>query len=211
MWSLHSSPFPVQPHRHLEVPPPEFEYQPRFNIAPTQLVPVVAAMNGTTKWTPTLGFDTFLGQGSGDREWMINARSETVAEKPSFRSAFRKRRCIIPADGFFEWKKEGGEEGRGATKTPFWIHLSTREPFAIRGPLGDAGLLPRERILFTFTILTTEASESIHDIHPRMPVILSPFRQGHDGWTRRPLQKLSSGYSNLTLRGILKVTRSRPS
>ena len=129
-----------------EVPPPEFEYEPRFNIAPTQLVPVVAADErgrrmGLLRWglIPSWAKDP----GIGSR--MINARSETVAEKPSFRSAFRKRRCLIPADGFFEWKKEGGEEGKGATKTPFWIHLSTREPFASRA-FGNAGLLPKERI-----------------------------------------------------------------
>jgi len=155
-----------------EVPPPEFEYQPRFNIAPTQVVPVVAADErgrrmGLLRWglIPSWAKDP----GIGSR--MINARSETVAEKPSFRSAFRKRRCLIPADGFFEWKKDGGEEGRGVSKTPFWIHLSTREPFAFAG-LWERWSPPDGEDLFTFTILTTEATPSIHDIHPRMPVIL---------------------------------------
>jgi putative SOS response-associated peptidase YedK len=155
-----------------EVPPPEFEYQPRFNIAPTQVVPVIAADErgrrmGLLRWglIPSWAKDP----GIGSR--MINARSETVAEKPSFRSAFRKRRCLIPADGFFEWKKDGGEEGRGASKTPFWIHLSTREPFAFAG-LWERWSPPDGEDLFTFTILTTEATPSIHDIHPRMPVIL---------------------------------------
>jgi len=161
-----------------DVPHPEFEYEPRFNIAPTQVVPIIAQDEqgrrmGLLRWglVPSWAKDP----GIGSR--MINARSETVAEKPSFRSAFRKRRCLVPADGFFEWKKEGMEEDKKSPKTPFWIHLADREPFGFAG-LWERCVLPDGEELFTFTIITTEASPAIRSIHHRMPVILSaPARE----------------------------------
>ena len=108
---------------------------------------------------------------------LINARSETVAGKPSFRSAFRRRRCLVPADGFFEWKKEG--EGGEPSRAPFWIHLVTREPFAFAGLWERWG--PEDGPpLHTFTILTTEASPEMSHLHPRMPVILPP--RARDIW-----------------------------
>jgi putative SOS response-associated peptidase YedK len=102
---------------------------------------------------------------------MINARAETVSQKPAFRGAFRRRRCLVPADGFFEWKREGAEGPSKGLKTPYWIHLAGREPFVMAGlwekwEPGDT--VP----LYTFTILTTEAVPTIREIHPRMPVIL---------------------------------------
>ena len=151
-----------------QVEPPEFDYVPRFNIAPTQKVPVVAQDSrgrrmGLLQWglVPSWADDPSMGSR------LINARWETVGEKPSFRSAFRRRRCLVPADGFFEWKKEG--EG----KTPYWIHRADREPLAFAG-LWE-GWEPREGDpLFTFTILTTEAIPEIREIHPRMPLVLPP-------------------------------------
>lgn len=149
-----------------QVSPPDFGFSPRYNIAPTQKVPVVAQDDrgrrmGLLQWglVPSWADDPSMGSR------LINARSETVAEKPSFRSAFRRRRCLVPADGFFEWKKEEGG------KTPFWIHREDR------GAFGFAGLWekwePREgQALYTFTILTASATPELRDIHPRMPVIL---------------------------------------
>jgi putative SOS response-associated peptidase YedK len=156
-----------------DVAPPDFRFVPRFNIAPTQNAPVVAQDSrgrrmGLLRWglIPSWAKDESMGSR------LINARSETVAEKPSFRSAFRRRRCLVPADGFFEWKKEGGE-GAKKVKTPYWIHLETREAMAFAG-LWEGWVRDEETTLHTFTILTTEAVPGIREIHPRMPVIIPP-------------------------------------
>jgi len=102
---------------------------------------------------------------------MINARSETVAEKPAFKNAFLMKRCLIPADGFFEWKKVPGQEGEKPSKVPHWIHRKDGAPFAMAG-LWEEWRPKEGDPLFTFTILTTESTSGIRDIHPRMPVIL---------------------------------------
>jgi putative SOS response-associated peptidase YedK len=178
-----------------EVPPPHFDYVPRFNIAPTQDAPVVAAdavgrRMGLLRW----GLVPFWAKDPSMGSRMINARSETVAEKPAFRTAFRRRRCLVPADGFFEWKVI--EEGTGATKTkvPYWIHLPEREVVGFAG-LWESWEHTEEDPLHTFTILTTEASESIRHIHPRMPVILSS--SDYDSW-------LSPDSSEAELQALLR-------
>ena len=102
---------------------------------------------------------------------LINARSETVATKPSFRVAFQRRRCLVPADGFYEWKRDEKGDGGKGTKTPFWIHMATREPFVFAG-LWESWQPDDGATLYTYTILTTEASEDVREIHNRMPVIL---------------------------------------
>lgn len=149
------------------VPPVEFEYQPRYNIAPTQVVPVVAEDEegrrmGLLRWglVPHWADDPSIGSR------MINARSETVADKPAFREAFRRRRCLVPADGFYEWEKR-----EGGAKVPHWIHRPSRRPFAFAG-LWERWRAPEGELLHTFTILTTDASPSLRTIHPRMPVIV---------------------------------------
>jgi putative SOS response-associated peptidase YedK len=96
---------------------------------------------------------------------MINARSETAAEKPAFRSAFKRRRCLIPATGFFEWKKQGGG------KVPMFIHMQDRQVFAFAG-LWEIWHSPEGGEIRTATILTTEPNEFMAEIHDRMPVIL---------------------------------------
>jgi putative SOS response-associated peptidase YedK len=143
---------------------------PRYNIAPSQ--PVVAILGappraGFLRWglVPHWARDPAVGHR------MINARAETVAEKPSFREALRKRRCLVPADGFYEWKKER----TGKTGTPMRIRLATGAPFAFAGlweswkPVKGAG---REDELFTCALVTTEANALVREIHDRMPVIL---------------------------------------
>jgi putative SOS response-associated peptidase YedK len=161
-----------------DVLPPEFEYAPRFNIAPTQDAPVIAQDEagrrmGLLRWglIPSWAKDPALGSR------MINARAETVAEKPAYRSAFRRRRCLVPADGFFEWRREG--EAKTGPKTPFWIHRVDREPFLMAG-LWEKWMPKGGTPVFTFTIITSEAAPVIRDIHHRMPVILP--REGHDLW-----------------------------
>lgn len=141
---------------------------PRYNVAPAQNVLSVRGSGdgrGMTllKWglVPSWAKDASIGAK------LINARSETVEEKPSFREAFRRRRCIVPADGFFEWKRT---EGR---KQPFYFRMRDDRPF------GFAGLWERWEgeggdVLDTCTILTTEANEVLRPVHDRMPVILHP-------------------------------------
>jgi putative SOS response-associated peptidase YedK len=159
---------------------PEFHYSPRYNIAPTQDAPVVARDSGgrrmgLLRWGLIPSWARDPGMGSR----LINARSETVAEKPAFRRAFQGRRCLVPADGFFEWKEEGESPAGKGTKQPYWIHLATREPFAFAG-LWERWAPPKGDPLHSFTILTMEATEPIRGIHPRMPVILPP--EAWDRW-----------------------------
>ncbi len=104
---------------------------------------------------------------------MINARSETAAEKPSFRSAFKKRRCLIPADGFYEWQKTNGKD-----KQPWLIHMQDRHPFAFAGlweawkPKGETAPSQSAEPVLSCPILTTSANDDMSDIHDRMPVFV---------------------------------------
>ena len=155
---------------------------PRYNVAPTQSAPVVRpAADGTgrelvmMRWglVPSWAKDLSIGAK------MINARSETVAEKPAFRSAFRHRRCLVPADGFYEWRTEDGK------KQPFRIGMKGGGPFAFAGlweswtAPEDAGDLAGETIE-SYTIITTTANEKLRPIHARMPVILD--EAAHESW-----------------------------
>ena len=140
-------------------------YKPRYNIAPSQEVLAFPNIpNGKAGWfrwglIPSWAKDKKIGYK------MINARSETVGEKPSFRNAFKKRRCLIPADNFYEWKKEG--DG----KIPYCIRMKDARPFAFAG-LWEQWTAGQETI-FSCSIITTEANEVLQPIHHRMPVILS--------------------------------------
>jgi putative SOS response-associated peptidase YedK len=181
-----------------DVPVPEFQHSPRYNIAPTQEAPVVAQDSrgrrmGLLRWglVPSWARDPATGSR------LINARSETVAEKPAFRQAFRARRCLVPADGFFEWKQEVESPTGKGSKQPYWIHLATREPFAFAG-LWERWAPPKGDPLHSFTILTMEATEAIREIHPRMPVILPP-----GAWDRW----LDPNASTEDLLGLLELQR----
>ena len=96
---------------------------------------------------------------------LINARSETAHEKPAFRDAFRRRRCLVLTDGFYEWREEGGR------KQPYWVHLPERRPFTFAG-LWERWLPDDGDPIHSFTILTTDAVASLKPIHPRMPLII---------------------------------------
>jgi putative SOS response-associated peptidase YedK len=102
---------------------------------------------------------------------MINARAETLTEVPSFKLLVDRRRCIIPADGFYEWRKERRR------KVPMWVHLKTKDPFAFAG-LWDVWRKPDGKKVESFTIITTEPNDLIQPIHNRMPVILRPEDEG---------------------------------
>ena len=153
--------------RHFPIDRVEAETVQNYNIAPSQMVLAIIREDNANvlkklKWglVPFWATDHSIG----DR--MINARAETVAEKPSFRNALKKRRCLIPADGFYEWK---GEKGR---KQPMFITLPDEAPFAFAGLWEVWDNRGKAEPLFSCTILTTASSPSIHDIHHRMPVIL---------------------------------------
>ena len=143
------------------------EIRRRFNVAPGDRVLAVrvhegAATGDLLRWgfVPPWADDPAVGFK------MINARSETVAEKPAYRDAFRSHRCLIVADGFYEWRREGGRQ-------PFHITRARGEPFAFAG-LHTSWKDPQGEWLRSCTILTTQANEAIASIHPRMPVILAP-------------------------------------
>jgi len=142
---------------------------PRYNIAPGQEVLVVRTTGeaGARSASPLRwGLVPSWAKSPSVGNRMINARAETLASKPAFRAALRRRRCLVPADGFYEWAK------RGAVKQPYLIGLRGGGPFAFAG-LWEHWTDPEGALLESCTIVTTEASASIRAIHPRMPVILS--------------------------------------
>jgi putative SOS response-associated peptidase YedK len=144
---------------------------PRFNIAPTQSVatilqsPSAPPQLQSLQWglIPSWAKDPAIGSK------LINARAETVNEKPSFRSSFRHRRCLILADGFYEWQQVEGSR----KKQPYFMSLQDDRPFAFAG-LYDRWQSPEGETLDTCTIITTTANELLEPIHERMPVILAP-------------------------------------
>lgn len=152
---------------------------PRYNIAPSQAAAVVRSAAGGGRELVQLrwGLVPSWSKGPDSRYSMINARAETVAEKPSFRVALRERRCLVPADGFYEWASRPGG------KQPYRIGLKGSEPFAFaglwehwRGGDGDGGDGGDE--IQSFTIVVTQANQALEAIHERMPVILAPADYG---------------------------------
>jgi putative SOS response-associated peptidase YedK len=141
--------------------------QPRYNIAPSQPIPIVKDPEKREvelyQWglIPSWADDPKIGYR------MINARSETANEKPSFRAAFKRRRCLILADGFFEWRNEE----KGAQKTPYLFKLKNDAPFTFAG-LYEHWQAPEGGELHTCTILTCPPNELVKDYHNRMPVML---------------------------------------
>ena len=141
---------------------------PRYNVAPTQTVPIVRSVpNGREFAMVRWGLVPSWSKGPDSRYSMINARAETVTEKPSFRTPFRRRRCLVPADGFYEWKKANG------AKQPYRIALNDGRPFAFAG-LWDSWESADETAIESCTIIVTDANELVRPIHDRMPVILDP-------------------------------------
>jgi putative SOS response-associated peptidase YedK len=146
----------------------------RYNIAPTQnIVAVRQSADGREaaelKWglIPSWAKDASMGAR------LINARSETVTEKPSFREAYKRRRCIVPADGIYEWQRAGG------WKQPFFFHMRDDRVFGFAG-LWDKWRDKEGKIIESCAILTTEANEVFRTVHDRMPVILPP--ETYDEW-----------------------------
>lgn len=149
------------------------ELQPSFNVAPTHNVAVVlndgAKRFAAMRWglVPYWATDPTIGSR------LINARSETLMTKAAFKDAFKRRRCLVIADGFFEWQK------RGATKLPLFIHIQPERPFGFAG-LYEVWTPPLGEKLVTCTIITTEPNDLVRPIHDRMPVILP--KEAEDFW-----------------------------
>jgi putative SOS response-associated peptidase YedK len=148
----------------------------RYNIAPTQTVAVVEAREPgahrelkMVKW----GLVPFWAKDPGIGARLINARSETIAEKPAFRTPFKNRRCLVPADGFYEWKKTA------SSKQPHFVGLANRQVFAFAG-LRDRWESADGEVIESCTILTTDANTLLLPIHDRMPVIL--HSEDYDLW-----------------------------
>ncbi len=155
------------------------EVAPSYNIAPTGEVAAVGGDSGgerrlrRLRWglIPSWADDPSIGAR------MINARSETVAEKPAFRSAFRRRRCLILADGFYEWQRPA--EGEKGPKQPYYIKMADGSPYAFAGIWESWQDGDGEKVR-SCAILTTEANDLVAGIHHRMPVVLTPG--DYDRW-----------------------------
>jgi len=158
---------------------------PRWNVAPTQEIPVIrrevgdaGAGDGRHLSMMRWGLVPFWAKDAGIGSKMINARADGVADKPAFREAYRRRRCLIPADGFYEWQALPGGK-----KQPLYIRRRDGRPIAFaglwecwRGPKGGA---PLDHPLFTATIVTTDANTLMRQVHDRMPVILEEADWDH--------------------------------
>lgn len=155
--------------------PEQLALTPRYNIAPTQQAAVIVADEGGVhlrllRW----GLIPFWAKDETIGNTLINARSETVASKPAFRHSLKRRRCLVLADGFYEWAKQSS-----GPKQPYRITLANDQPFTFAG-LWDRWRTPTGEELETFTILTTEANSLLASMHHRMPVILAEDQ--YEGW-----------------------------
>ncbi len=172
--------------------------EPRYNIAPTQPVAVVRTdVDGGVRELAMLrwGLVPHWARDISIGARMINARAETVASKPAFRDAFAARRCLIAADGFYEWRTEDG------SKQPFRIGMKGGAPFAFAG-LWESWSAPDGAILETVTIVTTAANDKLRPIHNRMPVILD--RADYAAWLD------TGGVDGPTAQALLKPYSSEP-
>jgi putative SOS response-associated peptidase YedK len=164
--------------RHFKTEPASFDMPPSYNVAPSQEIPVIvhhadARQIEKRRW----GLVPFWARDASIGSRMINARVETLISKPAFKAALKHRRCLIPADGFYEW------QGRAGQKQPYYLCLPSGGPFAFAGlyelwedKQAPAGAGPYQ----SCTIITTEASDSVKDIHHRMPLIPKP--EAYDAW-----------------------------
>ena len=166
----------------------QLNLEPRYNLAPSQQAPVIVMAGSYSVKMMRWGLVPSWAKVASIGYKMINARAETVGEKPSFKRPLQRTRCLVLADGFFEWRKVPGEK----TELPLRFVLKSHEPFAFAG-LWDTWIKPEGDELQTFTIITTEANELVQPVHNRMPVILP--QEHEDVWLdpdNRDLQKLTA-------------------
>ncbi len=178
-YALHSSPEVVALQFGLRAAP---AWPARYNIAPTQIAPIVRAVAtggremALARWglIPSWARDMAMGAR------MNNARAETVAEKPAFRAAFRRRRCLVPVDGWYEWKAEDGR------KQPYFLHLREGGLAALAG-LWEEWISPDGSPLESYAVVTTEANAEAAAVHDRMPVVISREQQAL--WLEGPVKE----------------------
>ena len=154
--------------------PEQPNFPPRYNVAPTQPIPIVRLTEGQrhfalVRW----GLLPSWVKDPKNFTLLINARGESVVDKPAFRAAMKRRRCLIPADGFYEWKAVGGR------KQPYFARLKTGGPMALAG-LWECWIGPNGEEMETAAIMTTNANRTLGEIHGRMPVIVPP--EAFDLW-----------------------------
>lgn len=150
------------------------EVEPRYNIAPTQYVAAIRDGDDKERELVMLrwGLVPFWAKDPSIGNRMINARAETVAEKPAYRAAFRHRRCVVLADGFYEWSRDGD------VKTPYFISLASGQPFALAGLWESWTDKESGESVQTSTLITTAANDFMTPLHHRMPVILEANTAG---------------------------------
>lgn len=149
---------------------PDLPYEPRYNIAPSQTIAAIADFGrGPELRSLVWGL---VPSWSTDGKGFINARAETLEDKPSFSDSFRLRRCLIPADGFYEWKRSG------RSKRPFYFQMEDESPFAFAG-IWDRWK-NRDQSIVSCAIITTHPNELVEELHDRMPAILLP--EFYEAW-----------------------------
>ena len=179
--------------------PDDFEWKPRYNIAPTENVAVVRQRRDHPSRTLSgmrWGLIPYWSKDAKGAARMINARSEEITEKPAYREAFQQRRCLVPADGFYEWKREG------KSKQPFHLGMTDDSLFAFAG-IWERWKNPAGEIIKSCAILTTTPNNLLSGIHDRMPVILSP--DDYEEWLNpaadiEVLKPMLKPYSSRTMR-----------
>ena len=181
------------------------EYRPRFNVAPGQVVPIIVRDHTLTSQIREMqwGFRSHLAR---KVQSAINARVETVSEKPLFRDSFRSRRCIVPADGFYEW------QSTASGRQPYFVQLDDHAAFGFAG-LWSQSLNQTGKLIDTFTILTTRANTLLSTLHGRMPVILND--KGRQAWFNAEVQAVRSNAfdkpypsSRMTMTPVSKVVNN---
>ncbi|HNY59481.1 MAG TPA: SOS response-associated peptidase [Bacteroidales bacterium] len=165
---------------HYDISVNDGDLTPNYNCAPSQLLPVITNDKSIGFNFFRWGLIPFWAKDISIGNKLINARSETILEKPSFRNAFRQRRCLVPADAFYEWKQEVKE------KIPYRIFLKNQNIFSMAG-IWEKCKLPNGETIFSFAIITTQPNTLMTKIHNRMPVILD--KKGEDLWINNTDEK----------------------
>ncbi len=148
--------------------PEQPNFPPRYNVAPTQPIAIVRLMDGKRQFALVRwGLLPSWVKDPKDFTLVINARGESVTDKPAFSAAMKRRRCLVPADGFYEWK------AIGASKQPYYVRAKSGTPLAFAG-LWETWTGPNGEEMETAAIVTTRANHTLADIHERMPVVVSP-------------------------------------
>jgi putative SOS response-associated peptidase YedK len=164
--------------RYFNALPPSFEIQPSYNVAPTQEIPVIVQQEDARHFKKRhWGLVPFWAKDISIGSRMINARVETLSSKPAFKAALKHRRCLIPANGFYEWY------GKAGSKQPYFMCSPSGKPLAFAGmyEIWEEKKAPFGAVQYkSCTIITTEASDSVKEVHDRMQLILKP--EAYDEW-----------------------------